>query len=362
MKVLIVNRDQGNSGGQEIVAQNIATGLAERAHQVSFLTTKGEEVFTNLHKSIEKIELDADSWFDDKRIKAPHKLREYLQNSEFDAVLVNNPLNLIGQFVLKHIPKESSVWCSFHGKMNSRNLLKSIINHIRKYIYTSYAARNSTGFIYLNTEDAEYFSGYVIGKKPKEIVIPNGIDPSLFVHKNKQPGHTKFLFIGVLNQNKKGVIDLITAIENMTSSDVEAASFEFAGRDPLGLRDRINQLKVAKYLGVLSRAEIARKMAESDVLILPSYSECMPMVILEAMSSGMLILSTDIYGISQIFHGESENILIKPGDIERLGEEICALIGDKGRINSTGKQNRRLIEKYYTHEAMVKNYERVFQN
>ncbi|PCJ82685.1 MAG: hypothetical protein COA49_01085 [Bacteroidetes bacterium] len=172
-----------------------------------------------------------------------------------------------------------------------------------------------------------------VGVKKQEIVtIPNGIEECM-----------------VLSQQKLSLIDSI---------DVEALKIVFIGRGEKGkgfdiLISALKCLKrplVIRIIGgweeeegmthkmifhgeITSHDRIIEIIDDSDILVLPSLSEGMPTVILEAMARGKAIIATDVGAVSELVD-ESNGVLISPNNVNELVDAIKNL--DLNQINTLG--------------------------
>jgi glycosyltransferase involved in cell wall biosynthesis len=150
------------------------------------------------------------------------------------------------------------------------------------------------------------------------IEIPIGIDKKWLVSKDiiTVQSPRKFVFIG-RNERRKGLKELIQVLENII--DLYDFRFHFIGDVPENIR---LDSDIIIYHGVVSDEEkIKSILSSSDILILPSHSEGMPTVVLEAMASGCAIIATDVGAVDQEVDS-SNGWLIPPNDIQRLQKSI----------------------------------------
>jgi glycosyltransferase involved in cell wall biosynthesis len=89
---------------------------------------------------------------------------------------------------------------------------------------------------------------------------------------------------------------------------------------------------------------LLRLFTEADLFVLPTLADCMPLVILEAMASGLAVVATDVGAISeQVVHGET-GLLVPPGDPSALARAVRTLLDDPDRRRTFGTAGRRRAE------------------
>ena len=121
----------------------------------------------------------------------------------------------------------------------------------------------------------------------------------------------RFLFVGTQFQIKGGEV-LLKACK-LLSEKHPNSTFTFITHLPECYIDIVDGIKNCKIVEAnLTRKEVEEYMLESDVLIHPSYMESFGMVLLEAISCGLAVVTTDMYASSEIVINDTNGILIKP--------------------------------------------------
>ena len=175
-------------------------------------------------------------------------------------------------------------------------------------------------------------------KKENVFYIPNGVDIHLF--KPKKHDFTKTLLTVCGISRQKGILYLVKSLKEDYKFHKD---FRWLHVGPLPTKENENYiyylqiLKLIKkygldknitFLGRIGLIELIRVYQESDVFLLPSLWEGMPLVILEAMSCGLPIISTKISGVVDLVT-PSNGILVEPRDSGQLSNAIISLLEDE---------------------------------
>ncbi|KZY30173.1 hypothetical protein A3752_09635 [Oleiphilus sp. HI0081] len=157
-------------------------------------------------------------------------------------------------------------------------------------------------------------------EKSKVTRVYNGVDNKLF-YPEEIASNPYFLFVGNLKKDK-GVLDLLDAYDGYVKSG-GSKLLKFIGD---GAMSPVLAERVAAYgleakvsmLGALKHADTAKYIRQSGLLILPSYHEGVPNVLLEAANCGVPVVSTRVGGIPEVVKDGVSGILIEAGDCEAL--------------------------------------------
>ena len=109
------------------------------------------------------------------------------------------------------------------------------------------------------------------------------------------------------------------------------------------------------------RADIPQAMAAMDVFILPSLAEGISNTILEAMATGLPVIATNVGGNPDLILPQHQaSHLIDVDDVTGLCQVMIDYIGDKQRLATDSALVRQHCEKYFSIDAMVTNYHRIY--
>lgn len=172
------------------------------------------------------------------------------------------------------------------------------------------------------------------------------------------PRTRDILFLGRVNK-KKGVDDLLSAIKIVTAVN-PGITATIAGDG-----DIMHYAKIAENKGILQNLNftgwVDRKTCDQlllshKIFILPSYSEGMPMSILEAMSSNTPIISTNVGGIPDIINHKITGILVEPGNILDISDGISLLLNDENLAISLSTRARAEYEENFSSAVMGRKF------
>ena len=124
----------------------------------------------------------------------------------------------------------------------------------------------------------------------------------------------------------------------------------------------IEEIDELKDIVILDNQEnIMDYFNASDIYVCSSTNESFPLVILEAMSCSLPIVTTPVFGISeQVTDGESA-LLYNPGEIKQLANKIKFLLDHKNEAKEMGKRARAAVEILFWEEDMLCEYEELIK-
>ena len=105
------------------------------------------------------------------------------------------------------------------------------------------------------------------------------------------------------------------------------------------------------FTGAVPNSEVYKYLAKSDVFVLLSENEGLPISIIEALRAGLAVISTNVSGIPELV-SNNNGVLIKP-DAREFADVLAT---DKLDWKQMGKNSRELFEKKYTFDRMRQDY------
>jgi glycosyltransferase involved in cell wall biosynthesis len=159
----------------------------------------------------------------------------------------------------------------------------------------------------------------------------------------------RLILVGRLSP-EKGIGGLLEALALLP--EAERPRLAIVGDGPMRaeLDARVEQLGLGDgvtFLGRLPEAETLAEIARSDALVLPSFMEGLPIVLMEAMALGKPVIATRVAGIPELVTDGETGLLFTPSDWTELAAKISALTNDKElwqRLGAAGP--RRIAEQF----------------
>ncbi len=129
---------------------------------------------------------------------------------------------------------------------------------------------------------------------------------------------------------------------------------------------RLQQL--AGELGLLShvifagfRRDVPEVLAASDAFVLPSFSEGLPLSVLEAMAAGKPVVVSRVGGVPEIVADGETGLMIEPGDVPGLTAALLSLIEDPARREALCVRGRQHVRDHFSVPSMVARYQDLYQ-
>jgi glycosyltransferase involved in cell wall biosynthesis len=207
----------------------------------------------------------------------------------------------------------------------------------------------------------------LLGILGKSIVIPTGIDTaeisnlkSQIPHKSQIPNPKEQSFVvtyvGRL-ESVKGVDDFLAAVVPL-KKDYPHLIIQVVGwfKDKHPIVDQYD--RDVLFMGL--RDDVGDILKDTNIFVLPSYSEGLSNALMEAMSAGCACIATEVGGNRFLVKNGVSGFLYSPGDRQALTGHIRRLIDDQAKRESLGKAARNRIEQEFDWKIVGKKYEKLF--
>lgn len=208
---------------------------------------------------------------------------------------------------------------------------------------------------------SEYWKEYLTTIVPRDKVwlIPNPVESEKFYNEKtggREENKAAILFAGHIT-NHKGIHDLLEAVHKYHDSFRNSKVVIIGDGDLLEeCRNRVKEdqlVDIVSFLGYVSEEEKIRLFKKSDIFVLPSHVDALPVAVLEAMSAGMPVVATNVGGIPSMVHEGKTGFLVSPGDVETLARRILQLVENPEMRNEMGKRAREFVSDNYDVELVA---------
>lgn len=223
-----------------------------------------------------------------------------------------------------------------------------------------------------------WLNGTVGIKKKSNKLIYNGIDTEKF-HPLKValaqtqlpkgfPQHASIVVgtIGRLDpvKNQSSILDACEIIKKTNGVLAEKIVFAIIGDGPLFdfFKQEIIQRGLDSSVWLPgARYDVVELLQHFNIFILPSITEGIPMTMLEAMSTELPVIATEVGGIPEVI-SKNCGLMIKPNDAEALANAILYYLNNPDVAKQYAANAKQHVIDNFSVSAMIKNYQQLYQN
>jgi glycosyltransferase involved in cell wall biosynthesis len=141
------------------------------------------------------------------------------------------------------------------------------------------------------------------------------------------------------------------------------ASFDIVGGGPelQALQARARAQGVAGAFTFIGyEPNVAQRLRDADIFVLPTKNEAFPNAVLEAMSAGLPVVASGVGGILELVDDGRTGLLVTPGDPHALAHSVCRLMADSALGARLGKAACQEVQGRYSFERMTSAFETLY--
>lgn len=313
----------------------------------------------------------------------------YMLNEKFDVIHINHlgylaPISSYAALAakIKNIPTIFTVHGIYHDPFLVEDVEDPLSGKIHKRINKKFPYSKPTDalnwFVHLPLNSHKIAALTMWEKKElinlgveKEriLVIPDGINNKKFSHKKSPYFHKMglkgpiLLFVGQPAERKgwKYFLQSMPSIINKFP-DATAVFIGYRGGEQIESYSKNLGIDASvKILGFLDEAEKNEAFASADIFVFPTLYEGFGVVFLEAMASGLGIVTTNVAGNKEIIEHGKNGLLVKPKDNKGLAKAVISLLQNKNLRNRMRLNNIAKAKTYDWHD-IAKKYVSAYQN
>lgn len=344
---------------------NLSKKLMERGHEVTIFTRGSFKTEIKFYEGIRVIEAAFIPFYPfHVHIHGYflNKIYKKLEN-EFDLVHIHTPLTPL-------IKTSLPIVTTIHGSMigNAIDLEIVDLKSLGTKVLTKYLSFPLVSKLIKSSDKVTTVSESV--KQELEdyyslsnvIVTETSVDERKFFPTNNEGQY--ILYVGRLSYGK-GLFDLIEIAKKI--NEKHDIKFYLVGKGELekALQEKIQKENLKDYVKILGQIEhdqLVQMYQKAIFFIFPSYYEGFPTVVLEAMSSGLPVLASDIDAHKYFIDNFKNGILIKKGSIEDATEKIEILLNNENLRKELGKNARKTVEEKYTSDIIIQKFQKIYES
>lgn len=344
-------------GGQEIRILSEAAGMIERGHEVLVLCPPDSNIFSEGPKrGVPTVALPIGR----KNLHGVLAMRRWLQRHPVDVVNTHSSTDSwLGALACATLREPPPLVRTRHISAATSN------NRATRWLYTSATAHIVTTGEALRRQLVES-NGY-----PAENItsIPTGIDTEKFVPGDRvaarrllgldADAHT--VAIVATLRSWKGHVYLLDALAKLPAD----TRLLIVGDGPYlpQIEKRLDELGLRKRVTMPGQQnDVIPWLRAADVFTLPSYAnEGVPQAVLQAMMTGLPVVSTAVGAIAEAVEDGVSGILVKPRDPDDLARALASLLADPERSAAMGSAGRERALALFSRDSMLDRMEAVFR-
>ena len=117
---------------------------------------------------------------------------------------------------------------------------------------------------------------------------------------------------------------------------------------------------IVQFLGWINNEQKTELLKQSDILVLPSYNEGLPIAILEALSYGLPVISTNVGSISEAVIDGTNGFLYTPGDVDKLAMNMKQIVEAPNLWNKFSSESRNIAEQKFSDVTFFEKIENIY--
>lgn len=372
------------TGGAENYVFNLSCELASRGHHVELISNCDDEIKAILVKSgVQVHSVPTISLTGQKIVKLGFiswilahgignlvtaiKARNLLSKKRFDVVHGHGSLAMM---LLRRWTRSTATvftlhdagpWLGSYPRKFERIIRKAVFKMLdvtaaKKATYATVVFKDLYQHL---TKDWKLDSGGVV-------TIPPAVNTNVFQPQKESGSSTKpkegALFVGHL-VSRKGA-DLLPAISQLAPE----LHITVAGDGPLyqAIVDDAIKLGVSNsftFLGAISGPSVSHYMQSAKVLLVPSWSEGLPITVLEALSSGTPVVATNVGGMKDIVTNGKNGFLVEAGDVQAMANNANKIaLSDTILYETMSSTARNSVLTSFTWEVITGQFEQIYES
>jgi glycosyltransferase involved in cell wall biosynthesis len=249
----------------------------------------------------------------------------------------------------------------------AQGLRASLIKRIICLVYGSALFAKNNIVIFQNSDDRRLFvKKGIVDEQKTVLILGSGANTSLFVN-HPEPGGVPVIMLASRMLWDKGISELVAAARILHRDGVTCRVVLVGSPDhenPSAIPEET--LRGWHHEGVIEwwgqRDGMPNVLSQSHIVVLPTYREGLPKILIEAASCGRPIVATDVPGCREIVRHNENGFLVPLYSIKSLANALKILIHDAALRKKMGMHGREIVKNEFSEEIVVKQTMNLYKN
>ena len=250
---------------------------------------------------------------------------------------------------------------------SNQGTVESMLRRVIMPLYKMATNHQNSELIFQNKHNQDTFKQFIGNPDRSSTLIKgSGVDLSEYRYVSEPTGVPVVTLAARLLKDK-GIQEFADAASILLNRGVDA-KFQIAGGNlGQGNPAAFNQQEITSFqtnpaIAMLGhRKDISTLFEGSNLVVLPSYHEGLPKVLVEAGACGRAVVTSDVPGCRDAILPDESGLLVPVGDANALADAIQSLLLDDNRRKAMGKRGRELVENTMQIESVVEQHMGVYR-
>jgi glycosyltransferase involved in cell wall biosynthesis len=364
--LMVIHQFRPVASGAELQAERLAQKLVGLGHEVGVLTQLRDAQSATYEKlngiTVHRVDFPLSYWTH----RDIGKQLKFLINNRhtYDIIHSHQCFNhaVLGTVVAKWFGKKSILKIACAGDVGDL----SVFSRFKGFKWVLKVLRQTDATIAISREVEKELKAYGL-PEPRVHRIPNGVDTEQFKRFKPFPERSKNTFILIGRRTpQKGIDVALKALKLLSAKGINEEKIilklyglDFPEHDYKTMAAELGVLHMVQFL--CHTDSIKESYQDAHCLILPSRTEGLSNVLLEAMSFEMPVIATGISGTVDVVDHEKDGIVIQPDDPEALANAMEFIIKNPEKSYHLGKNARQKVIENFSLDETARRYSELYQ-
>jgi L-malate glycosyltransferase len=356
-------------GGSGVVATELGKALAEKGHEIHFITYSQPVRLGSLRKNVRYHEVNVSDYplflYPPYELVLASKMVDVALHEKLDLLHVHYAIpHASAAYMAKQILKANGVKLPFITTLHGTDI--TLLGRDASFEPVISFAINESDAVTAVSQSLKADTYKLFGINKEIQVVPNFIEPQPISESTIETIRKEYvpegnpLLIHISNfRPVKRVMDVMEVYAQVSKQ--KSATLVLIGDGPDRSKAeqfvRENQLENVIFVGnVKNPMEL---LSASDVMLLPSESESFGLAALEAMACGVPVVSSNAGGLPELIRHGVSGLMSNVGDVEEMAKQVLYLIESSERLSKFKKQAKERAESFSL-KSVLPQYESIY--